>query len=302
MKSKIIVIILTKNEERHLERAILSVKSFANKILVIDSGSEDKTVQIAKKLGAQVISNPWVNYSTQFNFALQKVDNKYDWAFRLDADEYVTDQLQSQILDSIDHVQQNINGIYISRFMNFIGAPVKYGGLFPLHVLRIFRPRSGKCETRWMDEHILVDGSTTKFNGAIIDDNLNSLSWWIDKHNGYASREALDILNKEYKIFAQDNLVSIERGSQASKKRWIKTNIYLKLPKGIRSFVYFLYRYIFRLGFLDNHQGRKFHILQGLWYRYLVDCKVQETQEYMRKNKVPLKEAVINVLGIDLDA
>ncbi len=151
-----------------------------------------------------------------------------------------------------------------------------------------------------MDEHITVAGPTMDFRGALIDDNLNSLTWWTDKHNRYASREAVDLLNIKYGFLPVDSIASLSDGSQASLKRWIKERVYARLPAGFRAFAYFFYRYVIRLGFLDGRAGTAFHVLQGFWYRYLVDAKVAEVERYMREEHCDVVEAIAAVLDIQL--
>ena len=151
-----------------------------------------------------------------------------------------------------------------------------------------------------MDEHIKIDGDCLDLSGHIVDDNLNSVSWWIDKHNNYASREAIDLLSLKYQFSAFDSVSSAAAKSSISKKRWIKEHLYLRLPLGIRSLGYFLYRYIFLVGFLDGSTGTQFHFLQAFWYRYLVDIKLAEVERYMKVHSVATKVAINHVLGIKL--
>nr|WP_319250266.1 glycosyltransferase family 2 protein [uncultured Celeribacter sp.] len=294
------VVILAKNEELHIARAINSVKTVATRVVVVDSGSTDKTLQIAENLGAQVFENAWVNYATQFNWALEQLSEETDWVLRLDADEFLTEGLAQEIASRLPAFGTEISGIYLSRRMNFMGRPIRWGGVFPIRVLRLFRHGKGHCENRWMDEHILVDGDTGEFQGEIVDDNLNSLTWWTEKHNGYASREVVDLLNLEFGFMQHETVADLASGKQASIKRWIKEKIYAHLPGGFRAFIYFLYRYVFRLGFLDGTQGTAFHVLQGFWYRYLVDMKLYEVRMYMRRENVDVVTAIQDVLAIDV--
>ena len=293
------VIILTQNEARHLERCLTSVKDFASHVLVVDSGSTDDTVEIAERLGAKVIHNPWLNYATQFNFALDQLPEDADWVFRLDADEVVTPQLSAEITKKIGGIGPEVSGVLLSRRMSFLNKRIRWGGIFPIRIVRIFRAGRGRCEARWMDEHIIVDGETVEFAGEIYDDNMNSLTWWTDKHNAYASREAVDLLNLEYGFRPHETVTNLRSGRQARIKRWLKEAVYSHLPGGLRAFVYFLYRYVLRLGFLDGREGAAFHVLQGFWYRYLVDAKLHEVRLYMRRNNVDVVTAVRHVLGID---
>ncbi|WP_171173367.1 glycosyltransferase family 2 protein [Ruegeria sp. HKCCD8929] len=292
-------IILTQDEERHIARAIASVATVADRVFVVDSGSIDRTREIAASAGATILSHPWRNYATQFNWALEQLPADTEWVLRLDADEIVTPGLQTEILENLPVAQSEIQGIHVARRMNFLGGPVQWGGVFPIRVLRLFRHGAGHCENRWMDEHIMVEGPVMAFGGEILDDNLNSLSWWIDKHNHYASREVVDLLNLEYHFLPHDSVADL-RGGQAGAKRWVKERLYARLPSGLRAGAYFLYRYVLRLGFLDGREGRAFHVLQGFWYRYLVDTKLREVKAHMRREQVDATQAIRAILGIDL--
>jgi glycosyltransferase involved in cell wall biosynthesis len=294
------VIILTKNEELHIERAMASVVGIADRCVVVDSGSTDATVALAKSQGAEVFENTWVNYATQFNWALDQLGPETQWVLRLDADEIVTDELAAEIETFLPALGPDIVGVYVSRRMAFLGRRIKWGGLFPLRVMRLFRHGRGRCENRWMDEHIIASGRTADFVGEVIDDNRNSIGWWTDKHNAYASREVVDLLSFEYGFAQADSVANVGQRSQARVKRWMKENVYARLPAGSRAFAYFFYRYIVRLGFLDGREGAAFHVLQGLWYRYLVDIKLHEVKAFMKKTGADPKDAIRSVLGIDL--
>jgi glycosyltransferase involved in cell wall biosynthesis len=292
------VIILTKDESLHIGRAIASVKAIATQIIVVDSGSGDDTVVLAQQAGADVLHNPWVNHATQFNWALRQISEKAGWVLRLDADEMVTPELAAQIGAGLPDVA----GIYLQRGIHFMGQPVRWGGVFPIRVLRLFRNGAGHCENRWMDEHIVVEGPTAILSGLIIDDNHKSLDWWVAKHNAYASREVVDILNRTNHFMPYETIGTLRGGQQAALKRWIKDTIYARLPGGLRAGAYFFYRYVLRLGFLDGQQARAFHVLQGFWYRYLVDAKLAEVRRHMARHGDDPKSAILAVLGIDLRA
>lgn len=295
---KLVVVILTFNEAIHLARCIASVKEIADEIVVADCFSTDATIEIARDLGARVIQREWVNHATQFNWALTQLDADTDWVLRIDADEYLTSELVAEMQAHLPSIGPEIDGVYCSRRMTFMGKLIRYGGVFPVRVIRLFRYGRGQCENRWMDEHIKVAGSTVDFNGELIDDNLNSLTWWTTKHNHYASREAVDLLNLEYHFMPHDTVANLRGGKQAGVKRWLKEEVYAWLPGGFRAFAYFFYRYVIRLGFLDGQAGTAFHFLQGFWYRYLVDVKVTEVRRYMQDHAVGVAVAIERVLGI----
>lgn len=293
------VLILTRDEERHIARAIASVGEFASDILVVDSGSTDRTVEIARSLGAEVKVNHWRNYATQFNWGLDQLPPGTGWVMRLDADEVVSPGLAAEIRAALPGLGPEIKGINIGRRMAFMGRPIRHGGVFPIRVLRIFWHGAGRCENRWMDEHIKVSGKTADLKGEILDDNLNSLTWWTAKHNSYASREVVDLLNLEHGFTVHDSVAGFS-GGQAGVKRWLKEKVYARLPGGLRALVYFFYRYVLRFGFLDGREGLAFHVLQGFWYRFLVDAKLAEIRAYMVRHQVDAPSAIRAVLDIDV--
>lgn len=295
---KLTAIILTFNEDQHLARCISSLNSIVSEVVVADCFSNDRTLEIARAHGARLIQRAWVNYATQFNWALTQIDTDTDWVLRIDADEYLTPDLVAEIKSDLPGIGPEVDGVYCSRRMIFQGTPIRHGGVFPVRVLRLFRYGRGQCENRWMDEHIKVSGPTRDLKGDLVDDNLNSLTWWTDKHNKYASREAVDLLNLKYGFMPHDSVATLRGGSQAGVKRWLKEVVYARLPGGFRAFAYFFYRYFLRLGFLDGPTGTAFHFLQGFWYRYLVDAKVAEVKRHMRDNCVGVVEAIENVLNI----
>jgi glycosyltransferase involved in cell wall biosynthesis len=294
----VVAIVLTFNEERHLARCISSLERVATKVLVVDSYSSDRTVEVARALGATVLKHQWVNYASQFNWALGQLESGTDWVLRIDADEVLSPELSAEIANHLPTIADDVAGIVWGRRMAFLGRIIRHGGVFPIQVLRLFRHGKGQCENRWMDEHIKVQGRVVRFYGEMIDDNLNPLTWWTDKHNKYASREAVDLLNLEFGFMPHDSVADLRRGGQAGLKRWLKENVYARLPGGSRAFLYFSYRYFLRAGFLDGAEGTAFHFLQGFWYRYLVDAKVAEVKRFMRDKRATPEAAIHAVLGI----
>ncbi|MEB6564910.1 glycosyltransferase family 2 protein [Acinetobacter towneri] len=289
------VVILTYNESMHIQRSIESVKSIASEIFVIDSGSKDQTVKIAEENGAVVLHHPFVNYAKQFQWALDNAPITADWTMRLDADEIIEEDLQKEIQEKLHDLPTNVVGINLKRKHIFMNRWVKHGGRYPLVLLRIWRTGHGRIEDRWMDEHMVISGGeTVTFKGGFADHNLNDLTFFTDKHNKYATREAIDVINQKLNLFARDESLNTESASfQASIKRIAKEKIYNKIPFTIAALAYFIYRYIFQLGFLDGRSGLIYHFLQGYWYRFLVGAKIMELEkaiEGMTDKKEILKE------------
>jgi glycosyltransferase involved in cell wall biosynthesis len=299
--SDITFVILTFNEEQHIERCIRSAKKVSDKIIIVDSCSNDNTVNLAEKLGAKIVTNPWVNYATQFNFALDNCDIDTNWIFRLDADEVISESLVNSLLTNIPTVTENVSGFYVKRRIDFLGKAIKYGGIYPGLMLRLFRKQHGRCEVRWMDEHIqLSQGDTECLEGDLVDDNLNNLTWWSEKHASYAKREMVDLLNLRYKFFDTDGVKPKLWGLQSERKRWLKLR-YSLLPLFLRPFIYFFYRYFVRLGFLDGKNGLIWHFLQGFWYRFLVDAIIYDVFKNAGTNKNAVKEYILKQYQINLN-
>ncbi len=271
------VLILTHNEERHIGRALASVASFATEIFLIDSGSTDQTIALAEAAGASVLFNPWTNYAQQFQWGLDHAPITADWVMRLDADEVIEPDLARTISERLPMLRPEVTGVNLNRKHVFMGRWIRHGGRYPLTLLRLWRRGQARIEQRWMDEHmVLTSGEAVTFEGGFSDINLNDISFFTDKHNKYATREAVDILNQRYGLFIRDEAEGVGASAQAARKRGVKERVYNRLPFGVGPTLYFLYRYIVQLGFLDGREGAIYHGLQGYWYRYLVDAKVEE--------------------------
>lgn len=297
------VIILTFNEELHLKRCLANVKSLTDNIFIVDSFSTDKTLLIAKEFGAHIFQNKWENnYARQFNWALINLPINTDWVLRLDADEYLTTGLIEEIDKKLPTIESEVNGITVPLRRVFMGRTIKRGGMGKIRMLRLFRFGKVKCEQRWMDEHMEVtEGKIVEFTHEFADDNLNNLNWWTAKHNGYAVREAIDLLDIELHLFGcqSRDFGSSKLSNQAGRKRKKKES-YAKQPLFLRSFVYFVYRYFFKLGFLDGREGFLWHFLQGWWYRTLVDAKIYEIKKNCGTDPEKIKVFLVEKYNIRL--
>lgn len=291
MNNSIAAIILTKNEEKHITRCINSLKGICNEVFIIDSLSTDRTCEIAEELGAKVYKNPWKNYATQFNYGVYQCPIQSEWIWRIDADEFLEGNIGIAVKNILSNCPADVNGVYVRKRIDFMGKPLLHGGWYPSYHLKIFRKGHGDCENRWMDEHIRIfDGTTiTIEEGNQVDANLNDLTWWTEKHNGYATREMVDMLMMEYGMDAKAQEVTPKFfGTEEQRKRWLKIK-YIKTPLFIRPFINFFLRYILKRGFLDGKEGFLWHILQGFWYRMLVDAKIFEIKKKYNFNEEKIK-------------
>jgi glycosyltransferase involved in cell wall biosynthesis len=297
MTTSIHAIIITRNEELHIRRCIESISAVCDDVLVIDSGSADQTRQIAEKLGATVLNYSWIDHATQINRGIEALRDKTGWLLRIDADEVLDAASAQKLKTFLAQLPPDIDGVAVQRRIHFMGRRMRFGGIEPSYQLRLWRVGSGQCEQRLMDEHVRVKGRVQNSQMVISDINLNSLQWWTSKHNNYATLEAIEVLNLKYNFMPKPHMQIGSLNAQAQMRRNLKEKIYLKLPSGLRANFYFVYRYIFRLGFLDGEAGYYFHLLQGLWYRSLVDARAFEIETCASLEGISIAEAISKVTG-----
>ncbi|MGX5818956.1 glycosyltransferase family 2 protein [Chitinophaga lutea] len=293
---QIATVILTYNESKHLARCLESVRQVSDDIYIIDAFSTDDTLAIAERYGAKVRQRKWLNYADQFQWALDHCGISTPWIMRMDADEY----LEPALIREINETQPPaaVSGIYIRRKVLFKGKWIRHGGFYPHTLLRIWRNAAGSIEQRWMDEHIVLSGGNTMMlKEHLVDHNLNSIHWWVNKHNNYAIREMVDLLNIKYGFLDADNRLLGADSSQARRKRFLKEKVYASLSPGMRASMYFCFRYFLRLGFLDGYRGFIFHFMQGYWYRLLVDVNVKEFEAKL--NGDTSRERLVELLRTD---
>ncbi|MGG2201582.1 glycosyltransferase family 2 protein [Paenibacillus validus] len=281
------VIILTKDEENNIEKCIRSFMGIAKRFVIVDSFSKDRTKEICLGLGLDFYEHEFTDHASQFNWALKHTDITTQWTMRMDADEELTEELCEEIQTKINLLPPETNGIILKRRVYFMGKWIKHGGVYPQCLLRVFRTGTAVCEQKLMDEHIiLLGGETVTFDKDMIDNNTKNLEWWTQKHNWYSNKEVSEFLQNKKQIQKnQDEVIPSLFKGQAERNRWLKYFIYYRIPLFTRPMVYFIYRYIFKLGFLDGKEGIVFHFLQGCWYRFLVDAKILELQK-IQKSKV----------------
>ena len=136
---KLIAIILTFNEEIHLERCLLNIRNYFSEIYVIDSFSTDKTKEISLKYNVRFLENKFINHANQFNWALTQIGDDVDWIFRIDADEILTKNLKKELFFKLPKLDESIKGVSLNRYILFQGKLLKFGGVFPNKIIRILR-------------------------------------------------------------------------------------------------------------------------------------------------------------------
>ena len=282
------VIILTQNERLHIRRCLdRLVPLEPRQIFIIDCFSNDETKSIVDSFAANIatsgqrlttngcrlttnhyplptihfVEHEWPgNQAAQFQWALDNLPIESKWILRLDADEYLTNELIAEIKEKLPRIDDGIDGIVLKRrhVVGWLGNRWIKRGMYPTRILRLFRKGHGRSDLKIMDEHIVVEGSVVPFDNDFVDHSLISLPDWQVKHRGYAKREAKSYLSGERST-----------GEKAAKK-----DVYYKLPPYFRAVAYFCIRYFLKLGFLDGRAGWRWHFWQGLWYRWIVDREI----------------------------
>ncbi len=267
------VIILTKNEETDIERCIRSVEGWVKRIVIVDSGSTDRTVEIAERLGVEIVRHePFVDYGRQFNWAIDNLRIKTTWVFRLDADEVVTPELRKELEKELEHhATDDVSGFMMRYKVEFMGRYLMHGGFYPFQKITIFKYGKGRFEERAMGEHIVLsEGRCMDLKNDAIHHTLKTLDLYINKHNWYATREVQDYF--DVRSGRENALLD----GQPEKAKKLRDGLYYRLPMFLRARLFFWYRYYLRLGFLDGTPGYIFAFMQAYWYRTLVDAKLYE--------------------------
>lgn len=296
----ITAVVMTLNEERNLRECLESVVPYVRSTFVVDCGSSDGTEAIARAFGCSWVHHAFKNHADQFQWALDKLPFTTEWVVRVDADERWTADGFAALAPVL--VRSEVGGVNVRMRIMFMGRWLKHGGLYPNNFLRVFRRAGASIERRWMDEHIRVDGLVVSPGIDVVEanyDRQHNIGLWTTKHNFYSTREAIDFLIIAHRLRPHDTIADLV-GGRTARKRWFKENVYLRTPLFARPFLYFIYRYVLRLGFLDGVPGFIFAVLQAFWYRFLVDTKIFQLEREAQSSRRSLPEVVKDGYGIDI--
>ncbi len=269
-------VVLTYNEQGNLPACIASLAGLRCQLVVVDSGSTDRTLAIAGEGGALVLEHPFEHYAAQRNWALLHLPQGVEWVLNLDADERLTPDLVHEINDLLADPPADIDGFLLCKRTVFLGRWMKHGGHYPSYHLRLFRNHRGRCEERLYDQHFVVHGQIRRLRHDYIDVVASNLTTWTVRHALWAELEAIEMRTPRG---LADQVHPALFGNPIERKRWLRQIPYARAPLFWRAFLYWLYRYVVRRGFLDVTQGLIFHFLQGFWFRFLVDAKMVELRQ-----------------------
>jgi len=252
---KISVALITLNEEENLSSTLESVMPLVRQgqgeIIIVDSGSTDRTLEIARSFGAKICNEPWKGFAAQKNSAMEKA--RGDWVLQLDADEAVEPDLATEINLALDSAR-NLVGFYIPRKNFFLGRWIKHGGFYPDPKLRLIRRGAGKFEEYGAHPTIKVNGPTGRLKHSLIHNAYPTLRGYIDHMNSYSSSGAELAVAKGHRNFNPLNIV-------------------------VRPALTFIYNYFLRLGFLDGREGLLLHAYHAVY----VSWKYSKAWELARK-------------------
>jgi glycosyltransferase involved in cell wall biosynthesis len=264
-------IVAARNEARNLPRCLESLRDVVE-IYVVDSQSTDATAQIAESYGAHVVQFHYQGgWPKKRQWAMESLPLAYDWIFLVDADEALTPELSGEILDAIQN--SGVDGYYIALRMYFLGRELRHSGA-SFEKLSLFRRGKGRYECRLREqdasmadmevhEHVVVEGKTARLLHPLLHHNVESLSHYIRKHDEYSNWDARVWLEGEA---SSRELTPSPFGSEAQRRRWLRKKLFA-IPGS--PLLFFFYKYIFRLGFLDGVPGLIYCSLQGIQFFHI---------------------------------
>jgi glycosyltransferase involved in cell wall biosynthesis len=247
--------------------------------VVVDSESSDRTVHIARSLGAEVVPLPYEHSRIIpwiYQWSLDHYDLRHPWVLILEADQLVTERLRGEISSLLQRPAVHEAGFYVRRVHIFRGTKLRFGGYGTKRMLKLFRRDRGQLDPVEQDTRVYVSGPVGSLRGAIEEWNRKeeSILFYLEKHLRYAdafAHEELLRLRDRIPFKTAGRLF----GTPDQRILWQKT-LWMRMPLGIRPFLYFFYRYVLLLGFLDGTNGFVLHFLQALWFRFVVDLRLVE--------------------------
>ena len=282
MNNKLAIIILTYNSEKIIKENINAAKKISKNIIIVDSFSSDKTIQIVKKLKCKIFKRKFINYSDQRNYIIKKCNPLYEWQLHLDSDEILSNELIKNIKIIIENNLKN-NAYILKRHIYFLNKKIKFGRNANWH-LRLFPSNTTICEKKQYDQHFISRLKVKKIKGALDDKNISDLTNWTNNHNKWSSLSAAE---KEIK---SKNLIKPNLfGNDIERTKFFK-NIILSLPIGFKGFILFFTKYFLLLGFLDGKAGFIYCFLNSFWFHTLIDAKKIESNNDMNNYSKYIKK------------
>jgi glycosyltransferase involved in cell wall biosynthesis len=277
-------LILTRDEEINLPHTLEALLPWARRVHVVDSGSTDRTLDIARCFADRfpgqmnIVQQPWLGYARQKNWALETLPIEADWVLIVDADEVILPELRDEIMAICAREAGEVPeaGFYINRYFIFLGRRIRRCGFYPSWNLRLFKRGRARYEQREVHEHMIVEGPTGYLRGHMEHNDRRGLEAYMAKHNRYSTLEAREIHAVMTGAAGQSQHIDARLfGNPLQRRRWIKQKVYPKLPA--KWLFRFGYMYVLRLGFLDGVTGLRFCLFMSA-YELLIGLKLVELQ------------------------
>jgi glycosyltransferase involved in cell wall biosynthesis len=266
----------------NLPTCLESVAGWCGQIVVVDSGSRDRTVEIARRHADLVVHHMYVDHSQQWKWALEELPLTYEWVLPLDADHVVSPELRDQLMASA--VSGDCAAYYARHRYSFKGRRIRG---FKASTLRLFRRSAVHVDASEMVEwRFVVDGRVGHLSGVIYESNRkeDEIDYWIDKHQRFASRVAAEEVLRVANLLSR-TLKPAFWGTPDQRMVWLKER-WLRMPLFARPCAYFIYRYFFRLGCLDGATGTVYHVMHAFWFRLVIDIKISELRAALDKGRL----------------
>ncbi|TME90731.1 MAG: glycosyltransferase family 2 protein [Chloroflexi bacterium] len=270
MSAGVSVLVPTLDEELNLPECLRSVE-WADEVFVVDSFSQDRTVELARSSGATVVQHAFESYSRQKNWALDTLPFRNDWVLILDADERATSGLRCEIEATLRDT--DYAGFYVNRRFIFLGAWIRHAGWYPSWNLRLFRHRLGRYDNREVHEHVVLNGAAGYLRNDLLHLDRRGLEAFVARHNRYSTLEAAARFKTERDAPDRARLPLSLLASPVQRKRFLRERIWPRVPA--KPLALFVYMYLVRRGFLDGRAGLAlcvFHAFQ----EFMVGLKLAE--------------------------
>ncbi len=272
-------VVLTYNEEENLGECLDSLCGKI-KIFVVDSGSTDRTLQIAKDRKAYIVQHPYSSHASQWAWALRELPIETPWILALDADFVVSPELLKRMEVELNKVPEEVGGIYVRHYYRFAGGLIRFGGTKQFWLRLVRRGRAKPDLSDLVDFRFAVEGSTLRWREGVTEWNRkdDDISTWIKKQDIFALRLAVEEELRRKGALKWEGKPAFY-GNTDQRIAWLRDR-WLGLPLFVRPWFYFMYRYVLAGGFLDGRAGFLYHFLQGMWLRVLVDVKTIELRRW----------------------
>lgn len=260
------VMVFTLDEEVHLPSCLESIR-WSDDIIVIDSLSRDRTVEIARSAGVRLYEHAFEGFGKQRMWALENALPKYEWILMLDADERATPELMRELATKIPATPEGVGAYRLKRRFYMWGKWLRYSSLYPTWVVRLVRKGRVKYLNRGHAETQEVVGEIRELESDLLDENLKGINEWFERQNRYSTKEA------EFELLQEANPVEVLTLFSADPlvRRSVLKRIAARMP--CRPLLYFLYSYLIRGGVLEGRDGFVFCVMKSEYHRMIVTKK-----------------------------